>query len=409
MGAIFDFTAAQAVLKQRYTKKKLNTLEYTDNVFHAVLPKDETLGGLNHVWGVRGAISSTRSATFSSGQSSGGGSSSTYKRFVASHYNDYAFAYISGDAIESAKGDENTLIDILTGEIDGALISATRSLAIAEYKNGGGARGQISSGSNVGTATITLANVFDITNFEAGMVLQTSATDGTSGAVRAGTVTVSAVDRDAGTITASGNWTAGIAACAASDFIFMQGDFGGMMPGLAGYLPTTAPTAGDSFLSVDRSADPVRYAGLRYNGNGAPIEESLIVVAARLAREGSKPDTVLMNPEDWANLEKALSGKVIYDRVVAFDEPSIGFEAIKMRGPKGPIKILADVNCPKGTCYMLQLNTWTLMSIGKAPRIFDLDNLEMLRLNNADTYEVRCGSRTTLKCDAPGWNAVITL
>src|SRR5262252_1255488 len=102
MGAIFDFTAAQAVLKQRYTKKKLNTLEYTDNVLHAILPKDETLGGLNYVWAVRGAVSTTRSAGFTQGQSGGGGSASNYKRFTAPHYNDYAFAYLSGDAIESA-------------------------------------------------------------------------------------------------------------------------------------------------------------------------------------------------------------------------------------------------------------------------------------------------------------------
>lgn len=405
MGATFDFTAAQAVLKERYTKKKLNTLEYTDNVLHSLLPKDETLGGKVHVWGVRGAVSTTRSATFASGQSGGGGSSSIYKRFSAPHYNDFAFAYISGDAIESAKGDENALIDILTGEIDGAIISATRSLSIAEYKNGGGARGQIASGQ--ATATITLSNPFDVTNFEQGMVLQTSVTDGTSGAVKAGSVTLTAMDRDLGTLTASAAWSAGIGTVAANDFIFMNGDFGAMMPGLLGYLPTTAPTAGDSFFTVDRSSDTVRYAGMRIVGGGAPYEETILVAAARLSREGSKPDLLLMNPEDWANLEKALSAKVIYDRVVAFDEPSIGFEAIKMRGPKGPIKVVADVNCPKGTGFMLQTNTWTLLSIGKAPKIFNLDSLEMIRLATADTYEVRCGYRATLRCDAPGYNANI--
>ena len=412
MGATFDFTAAQAVLKERYSKKKLNTLEYVDNPFHALVPKDENLGGKSHVWGVRGAVSSTRSATFASGQSGGNASSSIYKRFVAPHYNDFAFAYISGDAIESAKGDENALIDILTAEIDGAILSATRSLAIAEYKNGGGARGQISSGSTVASQTITLANPFDITNFEVGMVLQSSTTDGTTGAVKGGTVTIGAMDRDAGTLTtASGNWNAGgnIPTVATSDFLFMQGDFGAMMPGLLGYLPTTAPAVGggDSFFTVDRSSDPVRYAGLRVVGNGAPMEETILVAAARLAREQAKPDTLLMNPEDWANLEKALSGKVIYDRAVAMDAPDIGFEAIKIRGPKGPIKCVADVNCPKGTGFMLQLNTWTLMSIGKAPKIFDLDNLEMLRQATSDSYEVRVGYRATLRCDAPGWNANI--
>lgn len=410
MGATFDFTAAQAVLKERYTTKKLNTLEYTDNVLHAILPKDEKLGGKTFVWGVRGSVSTTRAANFTGGQSGAGGSSSIYKRFVAPHYNDYAFAYISGDAIDSANGDENALIDVLTGEIDGAVISATRSLAISEYKNGGGARGKGDGSYSVAGAAITLANPFDITNFEQGMVLQFASTDGTSGSVRGGTLTVTGVDRDAGTITCSQNVNVGITSPVNTDFIFANGDFGAMMPGLAGYLPTTAPAVGggDSFFSVDRSGDPVRYAGLRFSGNGAPFEETLLTVAARLSREGSKPDTLMMNPEDWANFEKAISSKVIYDRATAFNMPDIGFDAIKMRGPKGPIKVLADVNCPKGTGYMLMLNTWSLKSIGRAPKIIDLDNLKMIRQVTADSYEVRIVSRTTLVCDAPGWNAVIT-
>lgn len=407
MGTTFDFTAAQTVLKTRYTKKKLNTLEYTDNPFLALVPKMEDLGGKNFSWAIRNAVSSTRSATFATGQTSGG--ASVYKNFVAGHYNDFAFAYITGDAIESAKGNENTLIDVLTGEIDGAILSATRSLAISLFKNGGGARGQISASSNTATATITLANVFDITNFEVGMTLQTSTADGTSGAVKAGTVQIQALDRDAGTITCTGNWTAGIATAAASDYIFMAGDFGAMLPGLSGYLPASAPQAGDSFFTVDRSVDPVRLAGLRYNGNGGPIEETLVKTAARLVREGSRPSHVFLNPEDYANLVNALAGKVIYDRAKAVDQPEIDFEAVKISGPKGPIKCIADVNCPKGYGYMLQMDTWQLMSIGKAPKIFDLDSLQMIRQATADTYEVRVGYRATLRCDAPGWNANITL
>lgn len=410
MGSVLDFSAVSAVLKQRYTKKKLNTLSYNNNTFLAMVPKDENLGGKNKVVGIRSAVSQNRSATFASGQSGTGQSSSIYNSFVIPHYNDFAFAYLSGDAIESAKGNENALIDVMTAEIDGAIYTATRSLAISLYKNGGGARGQISSGSNVGTATITLANITDIVNFEQGMILQVSADDGTGGGgVRSGTVTITGVDRDAGTLTASGNWSAGIAAVATGDYLFQTGDYNGLMPGLAGWLPSSTSGLGTPFFGVTRSGDATRLAGVRYNGNGGPIEETLIEAAARVAREGGKTDACFMNPLDYSSLVKALGSKVIYDRAESFDEPSIGFKAVVLDGPMGPIKVLPDVNCPKGTCYMLQMNTWTLSSIGKAPKIFELDGLNMLRQATSDSYEVRIGYRACLECSAPGWNAVVTL
>ena len=425
MGATFDITAATAVLKQRYTKKKLNTLGYNDNPLLAMMPKDETLGSNAFVFGVRNAVAQTRAwGTFSNAQAvsnANAGSSSIYNRFVVPHYNDYTTANITGDAIDSAKGNETALIDVLTAEIDGALYTASRSLAIAMFKNGGGARGQISAASNTGSSTITLTDLTSIVNFEVGMFLQVSADDGTGGAgVRvagsgSGQLFVRAVDRDLGTIQVAltlggtaANWTAGYQGAAASDYIFQGGDYNAAMPGIAGWIPSTAPGA-TTFFGVDRTGDVTRLAGVRYSGSGGPFEETLIEAAARLAREGSTPDVCAMNPLDYSPLVKALGAKVIYDRVKAFDEPDIGFEAVKLQGPRGPIKVIADLNCPKGTAYLLKMDTWSMKSIGKAPRIIDLDEVSMLRVATADAYEVRIVSRVCITCDAPGWNAVITL
>lgn len=419
MGATFDMTAASAVLKQRYTKKKLNTLSYNDNPTLAAMPKDETLGSNAFVFGLRNAVAQTRSwGTFANAQatSATAGSSSTYNRFVVPHYNDYTTANITGDAIDSAKGNENALIDVLTNEIDGALYTASRSLAIAMFKNGGGARGQISTGSTISATSITLADVTSITNFEVGMALNTSTTDGTSGSVKSGTAYIIAVDRDLGTITVSSSlggaataWNTCIATVAVSDSIFQVGDFGAAMVGISGWVPSTAPGSSDSFYGVNRSSDATRLGGVRFNGAGGPFEETLIESAARLGREGSQPDMAIMNPLDFSPLVKALGAKVIYDRVKAFDDADIGFDAVKIVGPRGPIKVMSDLNCPKGTAYMLKLDTWSMRSIGKAPRIIDLDEVSMLRVATADAYEVRIVSRVCITCDAPGWNAVITL
>jgi hypothetical protein len=417
----FDITAASAVLKQRYTKKKLNTLSYNDNPWLGLIPKDENLGSNAFVFGLRNAVSQTRAwGTFSNAQAvsnSNAGSSSTYQRFVVPHYNDYATANITGDAIDSAKGNENALIDVLTAEIDGTLYNASRSLAIAMYKNGGGARGQISTGSSVSSSTITLTTIQDVVNFETGMALQVASTDGTSGSARSGTAYVIGVDRDLGTITVSSTlggtataWNSCISAVQTSDYIFQYGDLGNAMVGVAGWIPSTAPTSTDPlFYNVNRSSDVTRLAGVRYNGQGGPIEETLIETAARLGREGSAPDYCFLNPLNYSQLVKALGAKVIYDRAKVVDEPDIGFEAVKLQGPRGPIKVIGDVNCPFGTGYMLKSDTWSLRSIGKAPRIINLDEVSMLRVATADAYEVRIVSRVCMTCDAPGWNANITL
>lgn len=404
-----DISALTAVLKVQYTQKKVNTLSYTNNPFWAMVKKRTDFLGVNKVVAIRNGNPQGRGFDFATGLANI--SSSTYNKFTVTRSKDYAFGQVYGEAIEASAKDAGSLLQGLKSEIDGAMYTATRSLAAGLFGNGGGARGQIASGQ--ATPTITLVDPSQAVNFEVGMVLNTSTTDGTSGAKKAGTVTLTGVDRVAGTLTASGNWTAGIATVAANDYIFQNGDFEAVrqgVVGLAGWVPATAPTGGDSFFSLDRSSDPVRLGGVRYTaGSGGPIEEILIDAAALLVREGSKPDVAFMNPLDYANLVKALGSKVIYDRSKSFDDPDIGFDSVKLMGPAGPIKVVADLNCPRGKGWMLQLDTWAFESLGGAPRILNLDGSDMLRSASTDSYVFRIGYYGNLTCEAPGWNAYFAL
>lgn len=408
---VLDTTALNAVLKTLYNQKKVNLLTYPNNPFYAMIPKRTDFVGANKVVAIRNGAPQGRGFDFTAALANI--SASTYNKFTVTRVKDYAFGQVTTEAIRASKNDAGSLVDGLKEEVDGAIYTSMRSLAIGMFKNSGGARGVISAGSNVGTATITLATPADIVNFEVGMVLNLASTDGTSGAKRAGTVTLTGVDRVAGTLTASGNWTAGIAAAAAGDFIFQNGDFEAVKSGLAGlaaWVPTTAPTGGDSFFGLDRSTDPTRLAGVRYSaGSGGPIEEILVDTAALLVREGGKPSHAFLNPLDYVNLVKALGSKVIYDRATSFDEPDIGFKAVELMGPAGPVKVIADLNCPKGTGYMLTLDTWTLESLGPAPGIIEEDGMRILRSATADSYVVRVGYYANMTCVAPGWNATFTL
>lgn len=410
--ANLDTTALAAVLKQQYTQSKVYDIVYDNHPFWAMIKKKTNFFGSNKVVAIRSATPQGRSHTFASGQTNA--KPSIYNKFtVTRNVGDYAFADITGEAILASKSDAGALVEGLKNEVDGAILTAGRNIALELFKNGGGSRGQISAGSNTATATITLTNINDIVGFEVGQVLQTSTADGTTGSVKSGTVTVAGVDRDLGTVTASGNWTSGIGTAAASDYIFQSGDFGLGMKGLPAWLPVVAPVVGggDSFFGLDRASDVTRYAGLRYNGAGAPTEETLITAAARLAREGGRPDVCIMNPIDQANLVKALGSKVIYDRmtVAGTSKPDFGFQAVQLIGPTGPIKCFADLNCPSGIMYLLQLNTWSYESLSQAPMILDLDGMPFLRSDTQDAYRVRVGYYGQLICEAPGYNCVVTL
>lgn len=201
-------------------------------------------------------------------------------------------------------------MEAATVEIDGAIHSAARSLAVALYGKGSGSIGQVAT-SSFAVQTLTLVQIEDITNFEVGMTIVVSSADG-GGSVRSGTLVIDGIDRDLGTIHTTQNLSTGIAAIATNDFIFVQGDYDLKIKGLRAWLPVTAPAPGDNFFTVDRSADASRLAGIRFDASSMPIEEGLIASASRVAREGGKPDHCFMAYTQYANLEKALGKHLIH-------------------------------------------------------------------------------------------------
>ena len=411
---ILDTTALNAVLKTQYTQKKVNLLTYKNNPFYAKIPKRTDFFGANKVVAIRNGAPQGRglgALGFTAGLANM--SASVYNKFTVTRISDYAFGQVTAEAIRASKSDAGSLVDGLKAEVDGAIYTNMRSLAIGMFGNSGAKRGVISATSAVGTPTITLATITDITNFEVGMLLNVAATDGTSGAKRAGIVTVVGVDRVLGTVTVSGNWSAGIAAVAVGDFIFQNGDFEAVKTGLSGlsaWIPLVAPSIGDNFFGLDRSSDVTRLSGIRDTTHaGGPIEETLIDIAALVVREGGMPDTVFLNPLDVAKFVKALSTKAIYDRSKSFDEPDIDFKAVKIQGPAGEIDVIADINCPQGLGYMLQMDTWCLESLGEAPGILSDDGNRILRAPTSDSYIVRVGYFANMTCVAPGWNAVFAI
>jgi hypothetical protein len=404
--ASLDLTSFASALKEHYTDERVQNMVYKDNPLLAMMPKYEQFGGKNLPIPIIYGNPQGRSATFSTAQANKTASQIT--DFVLTRNRDYSLASIDNETLEASKGNANAFMEAATTEIDGAINSITRSLAIAQYRSGSGSIGQANAATT--TTALQLKEAADVTNFEVGMELVASTADG-GGSVKSGSVTVTAVDRDSGAVTIdAASAIDGGSGIALDDFLFVEGDYDSKVKGLQAWLPDAAPTAGDNFFSVDRSTDATRLGGIRYDGSSQPIEEAIIGAIHRVAREGGRPSHLFMSYEKWDELAKSLGSKVQYiDEAVKIGNAHLNFRGIMVHGPKGPVKVLPDQNCPNGRAFLLQLDMWKCYSLGKAPQILDTDGLKMLRESSADAVEVRVGYYAQVGCRAPGYNANVKL
>lgn len=397
-----DMTTFASALKQHYTADRVENMVYKDNPLLALMPKYENFGGENLKLPIKYGIPQGRSATFSTAQSNK--TSTQLKAFLLTRKKDYSLASIDNETLEASKGNANAFMEAATTEIDGAIESATRSLAVSMYGNGSGSIGQCNA--NATSTTLQLKDAEDVTNFEVGMEIVVSTADG-GGSVKSGSVTITGVNRDSGALTVDALTAIdGGSGVAANDYIFVEGDYDSKISGLLAWIPSSAPSA-TAFFNVDRTADVTRLGGIRYDGSSEPIEEALISAASRVAREGGKPDYCFMSYSKFADLEKALGSKVQY--IDAHASAEIGFRGILINGPRGPIKCIPDQNCPNDRAFMLSMSFWKLYSLGKAPKILDSDGLKFLRESTSDGVEVRVGYYAQMGCRAPGFNCNVKL
>lgn len=403
-------TTLTNILKTKYDQKKFYQFAYMKAPLNGRMRNDQKFGGNNARITVRYSVPQGGSGDFGTAQ--GNKSTSSDVAFLLTRKKDYQLAGISGEGLDAGEGDENTIYNALKGEMDGSLRNISRSMAIQAYRNGGGARAVGDGAYSVAGAVIQLKTPADATGFEVGMFVQLGSGDGvtttarTGGGISHGQRKVTAINRIAGTLTLDGNVNT-ITGAVNTDFIFRDGDnlvASQMASGLLGWLPTTAPTAGDNWYGVDRSADTQRLAGTTLNGNGGNKEETLIDCAALCGREGATIDAAFVNNLDRSDIVKGLGTKAVYEPVKSTDGV-IGYKTLIIEGEDGPIKVFADVNCPKGAFFLLQEDTWVRKSIKDAPRFLKADGPEFLREASADGYEWRMGAYWNIGCEAPGFNA----
>lgn len=409
MGAYLDLGSMNAALKELYDGQTIENLVYADNPFMAMVPKKTDFGGKYKPIPIITGVSQGRSATFANAQ--GNQSPAQVQSFLLTRTTDYAIATIDNQTMLASKTDQMAFLEGSKLLIDCQLQGLSNSVASAMFRTGTGSIGQIATG-GITTGVITLSNPGDIVQFEVNQVLQANQSDG--GTPRAALGYVIAVDRSAGKFTVSATAMGGTAGSpsgwAAADFLLVQGDLNAKCSGVAGWLPTTAPTSSDLFYGVNRSVDTWRLGGGRYNGSAQPLEEALYDASALLAREGGKPTDCIVNYQSFSALEKSMGGKVVY--VDAKGPGELFFRGIKVNGASSSFTVWADRSCQPLTGYLLDMKTWCLEGLGDVPQILKYGNDvngDMLRVSNADAGEVRMAAYYNLRTNAPGWNCNVSL
>jgi hypothetical protein len=398
--ATLDVTAFDYALKTLYTKETIENLVYEDQPWLALIPKWERFRGKNFVEALVYTNTGGEGHNFAVAQRNKLGAQG--KAFTITRKKDYGLASIDGETIEASEGDEGALLEAIEQEMDSALHGLRRRMGIHLYGDGSSTVGTIST---IAANLITLSDAEDVTNFDDGQRI-VAAANATSAPRAGGTAAeVTAVDRDAGTVTIAST----PAGWVANDLLFREGDYeaasdSNSIAGMQSWIPDSAPTA-TLFFGVDRSVDTSRLGGNRLSGAGLPLTEALTKLFTRICREGGRPDCAFISFARWEELENLLGSKVKYSDHEVGD---IGFQAIRLRTPKGPVDIFADINMTSTRCYGVQKNVWKFRSLGGAPRVLGADGQRWLREPTADAYEVRTGYYGNVSCRAPGYNGVCT-
>jgi hypothetical protein len=390
--ANFNRTTYAAFFKEHYPEQKLNTDLTLASPFLGLVEKRKAAGKYEIV-PYKVAPNPGRSNTFASAQAQA--AAATTYAFQVTMVPNYAVVPIDGVSLLASRGNAGAIVDLYEFATNDAMQNLKQSLAKQAWGDGNGWVGTMLT-SSLTTGTVTLTNPEMAVGIEAGMVLSASAT--TNGALRTGGLTVLSVNYDTGVIsgTVPSAWVD-------SDYVFPVGDAANngakkAPGGILGWCPSTKPTVGDSWYTVDRSAND-RLAGRIFNATGLSYYEALVKAGASLMTTLSTPDYVFMSPYDFGQLALELGQNYRFENT---KEAAAGVEGIKVPVGTNVVKVLPEPFCPRGTALMTQMDTWHYRYLGDTwlPDILDFDGNSSLRSANDDAYEIRIGAVGNFCCYA---------
>ncbi len=442
-GAFGPYKYALKELYERYTPVNLT---YQDNLFMAMVPKDESFYGaslpiVQQYTNPQNTSSDFTVARLASQSRNYGKSNSEITRFAISRKRKYSFCGLDAETWLATKSDMGAFLDAANNEYSATMIGHMQQLNSELFLDGTGCLSQIALAAEVAVPPapaaqqqyqFTLVEPADCRRFELNMRVVTGDKGGTGTSVRlyksdatfqasAGQApnagTIIGIDRSNGILTVVFDTPFTAVPNFSNQFIGIFGTMifgakpdgvsGGAVSGLNAWLPITAPSSTDSFYGINRSADSDRLSGVRiaFSG-GASVLEAAIELERAVRTNGGRPDYFWLNPIKMASLRKSLLNNVLYENVDLGGESNISFKALVLPTDYGQIRVMADPNIDVNKGYMLSMSTWKLYSLGAVGSIVDEDGLTYLRQADNDGVEFRVRSLLEMSCFAVGHNGV---
>ncbi len=404
-----DFTNYDNALKLLYTDEvTIQDLVNDDNPALAMMAKRTDFEGLYMPQPVIDAYNQSSSSSFASALANQTGGSIQQFQLVTSNL--YHLATVDRRTLLSSKNGRGAFMPAAEFAIDGGFVGLANQMSQALYGSGTGVLGQASG--TITSGVVNFVNVNSAINFEIGATVDATTTNdsNSSSNMLPALGYVIAVDRDNGnmTLSATQGGSAGTPSgwTAAGLFLAYDGCLNAQPPGFAGWIPYTTPGSGDSFYGVNRSKDPDRLAGVRYDGTSETVEEAILSGSSKLSKlNKAKPNVLFLSPDIFNSLEKSLQGRVIY---IEHNVGNVGFAGLKVQGAKGPIEVYQDRGNTTNFGYLLTMKHWKIWSVGPCPAVITDDITgNMLRIATKDAFEIRLGGYWVIACESPGANAVI--
>lgn len=416
------------IAKSLYTEEAQDAT-FMDKPALGMLSKDEAWGGKNTPYPIMYGKPGGDSVDFATAQANA--FNSTWAELLLQSCEQHQMVHLTSRQIATLDGGAKSFVNLLKKELKSAMGNLSQRLETQVTRDGSLNIGRIATGETVSGTVIDLQTAGDVVNFEIGDRLVLSATATNTGGLRSSGAAIAVSGVTAGQTTSSLTFAAGlstvIAAATAGDYWYKEGDTtvagatAGVYQGIRGlsaWLPTTAPTAGESFFGLDRSVS-TRLYGFATNATttSSTLQEALIDGAGNIAQyHGYKIDMATMAPADYRRLRKEAqldtttvrgsgsSGMSGGGKVMEY-----GYDGVKMLGDMGSFTALPLFKQAAGTAYLLKKDTWELKSVGPVVRWDDTDGNTILRRSNASGIEGRLISWSNLACNLPAANGVVTL
>jgi hypothetical protein len=178
---------------------------------------------------------------------------------------------------------------------------------------------------------------------------------------------------------------------------------------MAGWAPVSAPSAAETFMGIDRTdIDTQRASGVRFNGNGGNMEETLLDACARADENGVDIDTIWVGSRRMSTAQKELTSARIRDNK---GDGDIGYTSLQVNAPigNGTIDIIHEKDIDNAYAWGFDMSDWYLRTAGEAPDLLNHDGLGPLRqAADADAVQGRVGSYGNFFHENPGNSLIIT-